>query len=1047
MSRGLKEHLAEPAKEQRRPLGPARRAESSSQAQALLASSHSTSSTFVGSFLTLFLPIWLLVGVVLFAVHHIDFGRQYSAIRTDEGRRIAAAKEVLASQVRFVVSDLITLRGILESWIDDADSVPGGVSSLGDELLSFLRTKSAYDHVRLIDSTGQEVLRVNREGGIPKLVPEDRLQSKSDRYYFRQTVSLPPGSLYISRFDLNIENAEIERPFKPTVRVATPFSLPGTDEPGVLILNYLGSHLLSELARVTDSPHGQVMLLDPEGYWLGGGEQAGEWGFMFEGGDQRTFGGSYAEVWQLISDAEQGQEDFASGLFTFERLHPLAGLESITSIRTGQDEGLLPSEAYAWILVSRFTRAELEALYLASLRPYGYLFATLGVLLAVLCICLTRISHARRLDQAELRLKSKALAATANSVMITDAKGTILWVNPAFTRLTGYSPDEAIGQPPRILRSDKHDPQFYEGLWSAIAAGVGWRDEIVNRRKDGSFYDADLIITPLVGEREEPTHFIAVKIDITHRKKTEKALRYRLELDDLVSNISTRFIEMKADEIDRGIEQALAEIGSFLGAERAHIQYHHQDLTRLDVTHLWRSLSVGLSKEKLQAVDATQMPWLSARVARFEPVALSDLEELPPEAEAERRMLESQGLRSAVIVPMESRPDGRFFLGLSCRRQREWTATDIKALEMVGQVITHALRRKDDELELVRARDRAEASNRAKSVFLANMSHEIRTPMNAILGFSQIIEEDEALTPEHRERASLILTSGRTLLHLLDDVLEMARIEAGRVHAELGPVDLHELLAGLDSMFRDRAEAKALRWRLECSETVPRHVITDGTKLRIVLGHLLDNALKFTDSGEVMLRFEIREERGRARRLAVLVRDTGQGIAGEDQEKIFEAFERVENRLETTGSSGLGLAIGLRYARLLKGDLQVESSPGNGSTFTLEIPVDTLAVPQEKLPGGSLLLELEQRLDHPPDDDLSERAVRLPADLVRELKEAAISGRLERLHRLIEQVALLDQELAFGLDDLLSCFDYEALIEILDESRPGDPVRVPGETP
>ncbi|MCP4006991.1 MAG: hypothetical protein GY725_22660, partial [bacterium] len=163
-----------------------------------------------------------------------------------------------------------------------------------------------------------------------------------------------------------------------------------------------------------------------------------------------------------------------------------------------------------------------------------------------------------------------------------------------------------------------------------------------------------------------------------------------------------------------------------------------------------------------------------------------------------------------VIVPMEFQDRIRGFLGVCCRHRRDWASDDVAMLLMVGQIMTNALQRRQDDLRLVLSRDKAEASNRAKNIFLANMSHEIRTPMNAILGFSQLFQEDESLSEMQREHGRMIYLSGQNLLALIDDVLEMSKIEAGRVVLSPQAFDLHALLTELAEVFRPRAEAKGL---------------------------------------------------------------------------------------------------------------------------------------------------------------------------------------------------------------------------------------------
>ncbi len=240
------------------------------------------------------------------------------------------------------------------------------------------------------------------------------------------------------------------------------------------------------------------------------------------------------------------------------------------------------------------------------------------------------------------------------------------------------------------------------------------------------------------------------------------------------------------------------------------------------------------------------------------------------------------------------------------------------------------------------ARKVAEAANRAKSIFVANMSHEIRTPMNAILGFAQILERDPSLTPQQAEHVRIIARSGGHLLHLINDILDMSKIEAGRT--DLNEVDfcLHDLLSDLELMFRSRAAAKGLQLLVERDESVPRYVTTDDGKLRQVLVNLMGNAVKFTETGGVALRVRVEAVEGEtlkdkvSLRLMVEVEDTGPGIPDLDMGRIFDAFQQTATGAKA-GGTGLGLAISRKFVEIMGGELTVKSQVNTGSCFRFEV--------------------------------------------------------------------------------------------------------------
>ena len=251
--------------------------------------------------------------------------------------------------------------------------------------------------------------------------------------------------------------------------------------------------------------------------------------------------------------------------------------------------------------------------------------------------------------------------------------------------------------------------------------------------------------------------------------------------------------------------------------------------------------------------------------------------------------------------------------------------------------------------ELLEARDVAVAANRAKSIFLANMSHELRTPLNAILGFSSLLRNTN-LSDHQRRDLDIINRSGEHLLTLINDVLDVAKVEAGRTVITTAPCDVEALVFEVTEMMRVRAEEKQLTLLVEQTPSVPPYVKADIAKLRQVLINLLANAVKYTEEGSITLRLDaVCEASGESATVRFEVEDTGIGIAAEDQRRIFDAFEQVANA-EAQKGTGLGLAITKQFVDLMGGKIELESAPGKGSRFRVEIPLEILNDVARKLP-------------------------------------------------------------------------------------------------
>ena len=289
--------------------------------------------------------------------------------------------------------------------------------------------------------------------------------------------------------------------------------------------------------------------------------------------------------------------------------------------------------------------------------------------------------------------------------------------------------------------------------------------------------------------------------------------------------------------------------------------------------------------------------------------------------------------RSELAIPMVL---GNRLLGifdLQSEQPERFGAEELGVLKTLSEQITIAVRNAQLFSNAQAAQMAAETASQAKSVFLANMSHELRTPLNAILGFSQLMVRDAAMSPAQREYVDVISRSGEYLLQLINDVLEMSKIEAGRVTLHIESFDVYHMLASLEEMLKVRASSKGLYLLFERSERVPPYLRTDESKLRQVLINLISNGIKFTWQGGITVRIDYPGDEC----LLVEVQDTGVGIERAELNRVFEIFTQAKSGQESHEGTGLGLPISRRFVRLMGGDISVQSEIGKGSVFTFTI--------------------------------------------------------------------------------------------------------------
>ena len=512
---------------------------------------------------------------------------------------------------------------------------------------------------------------------------------------------------------------------------------------------------------------------------------------------------------------------------------------------------------------------------------------------------------AERLAESESRFQALANLAPAG-IFRSDAEGQCTYVNAAWLRLTGLGDDEWQGD----LWARALHPADLDRVTSI------WRNAVENREEcrmefrwlhpDGSVIWVDTLARPEYDQAGQVAGFIGVNLDVTEHHAAIAALARRDEqLSMITDNVTDAVVRLDLD-------------GTCLYASPSA-----KDLFELSAGALiGANLLAGFHPDDDEKVRATFASLASGQ---------------------EKRALIA--FRSA--APTE--PDRYRWMEANCATLHDHRSH--KPVEIIASIrdVSHT---KALEAELRAARAEAEDAATAKSAFLANMSHEIRTPMNGLLGFAELLKTTD-LDGKQAEYVQMIADSGRSMMQLLNDILDLSKIEAGLMQVSLEPVDLRHKLTGVVRLLEPIAHDKRVRLELDIADDIPKWITGDRLRFRQIALNLIGNAIKFTEHGTVSVRAGLT---GCGTKLELAVTDTGIGIAKEDLETIFQQFTQADGSVARRfGGSGLGLSITSQLAHLLGGEVTVESEIGKGSTFLVTLPLEASDAPYEANDNGSEL--------------------------------------------------------------------------------------------
>lgn len=561
-----------------------------------------------------------------------------------------------------------------------------------------------------------------------------------------------------------------------------------------------------------------------------------------------------------------------------------------------------------------------NVLYVSGFRPYGFLDLT-PIAFVAMGITITFGVFAVRLFDINPLAVDLFFKNTQDAIFVRNTKGRIVNVNPsALSLLESISSSQIFNETPEqdlFLNPDKKMDT----------------PDISELKIYQKYYEKTN--THIFNSNGKSIGILTILREITKSKEAQEEIRKLADLQNLLIKMASKYINLRVDEMEEGVKQSLMEMGIFAEADRAYIFEYNWEMQTCTNTQEWCAEGISQEIENFQNLPVEEISEWAKLHSEGKPLIVPDIYLLEKENPT-RKILEPQGIKSMITIPVMYKNHCHGFIGFDfVKHYHLFSENENTLLSVYAEILVNLIKRAQLETNLIDEKEKANAANKAKSEFLANMSHEIRTPMNSILGFAEVMMNT---TSDKQQKTYLktILDSGRTLLSLINDILDLSKIEAGRLEITPEPTDMKGMLAEMENLFFHKVKEKNLDFIIEIDNQLPNAIFIDDLRMRQILLNLIGNAVKFTNQGYIKLKIDVIRSGQGSVDFELKVKDSGIGIAGKNYQYLFDAFSQQSGQNSRQyGGTGLGLAITKRLVELMNGKINVESEQGRGSCFTV----------------------------------------------------------------------------------------------------------------